>query len=87
MDQSAVTLAVAASMRAIWLVSSIFTNTVPLPSARGNSGFPGNAIVSTTLLVCVSITVAFLLRPLKAKILSVFGSNKMPSGLVPVSIV
>ncbi len=47
---------------------------IPLPSATGNSGLPGNGMVATTFCVFVSMTVALLLRPLKAHTVFVTGS-------------
>src|SRR5439155_6947932 len=61
-----VTVAFAASISTISLVSSMFTYTLPLPSAIENSGLPGSGIVAATSPVFASIAVAFFDRPLKA---------------------
>jgi hypothetical protein len=50
------------------------TYTRPSKSAVANSGLPPSGIVSTTLPVTPSITVAFSLRPLKVKTRLVAGS-------------
>ncbi len=62
----------------------MFTNTLPRPSARENSGLPASAIVATTVLVLASITVALLPRPLKANTRCVVGSYRIASGPSPV---
>src|ERR1700689_4386006 len=81
--QVATSLRLAASSFRISFWSSMFTNTDPCPSACGNSGFPGNGKVATTVLEVVSNTEIFLLRPLKAQTVFVVGSNVMPSGFLP----
>ena len=83
---TAVCFFAAASRRTISFWSSIFTNTVPVPSTAGNSGLPGSGSVATTVRVSVSMIVTFLLRPLNAQRVLVEGSKAMPSGLVPAGI-
>src|SRR5258706_10944129 len=61
-----VTVALAASISTISLVSSILTYTLPLPSATENSGAPGSSMVAATVPVFASITVALLPRLLNA---------------------
>ena len=79
-----VTAALAASISTISLVSSMFTYTLPLPSATGNSGLPGSAIVATTMPVLASMAVEFFERPLKVNTRPETGSYRMPSGFSPV---
>ena len=82
-DHVAVTFIVAASIWRSWFVSSMLTKIFPLPSVAENSGLPGSGIVAITLLDEVSITVASLLPPLKAKTRLFVGSNKIASGFFP----
>src|SRR6266566_3642667 len=56
------------------LLSSIFTNMLPLPSRAGSSGLPPRATVPTTFPDVASITVESLLFPLKVKTRLVAGS-------------
>jgi hypothetical protein len=64
----------------------MLAKTLPLPSAAGNSGLPGRSVVKLTVLFAVSMTVTFLLRPLKAQTVLVDGSKTIPSGLVPAEM-
>jgi len=57
----------AASIATTSFLSSMFTNTMPFPSATENSGFPPRAIVPATLPVLASMAVELLERPLKVK--------------------
>src|SRR6185437_1152529 len=75
-----------ASRRTMEFLLSILSKTTPFPSATGNSGLPGSAMVATTLRVAVSITDTSLLRPLNAHTVFVTGSNTIPSGFVPTGI-
>src|SRR5260370_14756731 len=63
----AVTFMLAASICRSWFVSSMLTKTFPVPSVTENSGLPGIDIVAIPLFDGASITVAFLLAPLKVK--------------------
>ncbi len=69
------------------LLSSRFTNIVPLPSATANSGFPPSGMLPTTVPAPASITLALSLPPLNTKTRLEAGSYSMASGFRAPSLI